>query len=363
VTDGASEATGATPIVVTTQRGRSGFDRLAPEWHALHRTADASPFLSPGWLAPSAHDGSTRQPFILEARRDGVLVGVLPLAITRLGPLRRVAFLGEARSDYGSALLGPGAQEAERCWMDHLTGPEARTWDICDLRRLHPGLTGLSSMVTASGMVRAVEEGPRAYFVRCDGDWSDLEKQGPHWLKRMRRKMRAFGQAGGTVERHLGAPASLRLAEAAVVDAASWKRHTGLLSRPESYRFFSEQFRIGQGPGLELWIARLGREPVAYAINLYTSHWLGLYQGAFREDQRAIGPGSVLEYASIRAAWERGVREYDYMTGDGAYKLERTDRLRALEHVAIWPDSARGWAARAALVAARRLAPRAALAR
>ena len=81
--------------------------------------------------------------------------------------------------------------------------------------------------------------------------------------------------------------------------------------------------------------------------------WVGLYQGAFTEEHRAVGPGSVLEWVAIRDAWRRGCREYDYMTGDGPYKRERTDRIRHLVDLTLWVRTARGRTAAAAYLRGR----------
>jgi CelD/BcsL family acetyltransferase involved in cellulose biosynthesis len=60
-----------------------------------------------------------------------------------------------------------------------------------------------------------------------------------------------------------------------------------------------------------------------------------------------------MAYVSFEAAWRAGVREYDYLSGEEPYKLERTNASRTIHHLAVHRRSGRGWLAYGLFVAPR----------
>lgn len=60
----------------------AALEPLYPEWRALARRVGADVYLFPDWFVPWwVHFGAARQPRVLAARRNGVLVGLLPFCV------------------------------------------------------------------------------------------------------------------------------------------------------------------------------------------------------------------------------------------------------------------------------------------
>jgi hypothetical protein len=102
------------------------------------------------------------------------------------------------------------------------------------------------------------------------------------------------------------------------VYAASWKPEEG---SPGFLRALAEQ--EGEAGRLRLGIAR--REGRALAAQLWTiengTAWI--HKLAYREDSKALSPGTVLSMAMFRAALDEDrVSRIDYGTGDDGYKRE-----------------------------------------
>ena len=80
------------------------FDPLVPEWEAL-ALASRNLFATPEWLRLwwECCGGSARLALVAARDPGGRLVGIVPLSVARIGPLRVARFLGHGMGD----LLGP----------------------------------------------------------------------------------------------------------------------------------------------------------------------------------------------------------------------------------------------------------------
>ena len=108
---------------------------------------------------------------------------------------------------------------------------------------------------------------------------------------------------------------------------------------------------LGTRGEMELRLAFVDDRAVAFQIDFVMSDRIWHYQCAYDERFRHTRAGSILTYEALREAWERGVREFDYLSGEEPYKLERTNASRTIHHLAAHRRSARGWLAYGLLVA------------
>ena len=313
------------PLEVSVVTHARGLQQLAREWRELADGSGATPFLSFDWTWACWRHGrrfaSTLH--VVTGRRGGHLVAVAPLCVGRFGVLRVLRYIAEGRSDYLGVLAASEADGVELLQ----SVASMRTWDIAVLISSRvPTLTDGTLSLPAYQRVLTTSS-----YMALDGDWSALVAEGPNWLQRMRRKLRKFEAAGGRCDRYYGADAAARIAAVAEVERKSWRSQRGLLhfADEKGRGFFAEALTaLGPTKGLELWIASIGDQPIAFELNLRTTSWIGLYFGAHDEEHRSLGPGAVLEFVSIRQAWSEGVREYDYLAGAEAYKSERTRSTR-----------------------------------
>jgi CelD/BcsL family acetyltransferase involved in cellulose biosynthesis len=136
--------------------------------------------------------------------------------------------------------------------------------------------------------------------------------------------------------------------QVAEIETSSWKgrERVARFRTPQSQELLRQALTgLGARDEMELWLGWAGDEAIAFEINFVTPERIWLYQGAYREEHRKLSPGAVLDFASIRRAWEIGVREYDFLSGDEAYKLPRTTAQRPISYLALFPATARGYAA------------------
>jgi hypothetical protein len=102
------------------------------------------------------------------------------------------------------------------------------------------------------------------------------------------------------------------------VYAASWKPEEG---SPPFLRALAEQ--EGQAARLRLGIARKDGHPLAAQLWTVEDGTAWIHKLAYREDSKALSPGTILSMAMFRAALDEDrVTRIDYGTGDDGYKRD-----------------------------------------
>lgn len=123
--------------------------------------------------------------------------------------------------------------------------------------------------------------------------------------------------------------------------AASWKPEEG---SPAFLRAMAE----GAG-NLRLGIARHEGRPVAAQLWTIDGDTATIHKLAYREDAKALSPGSILGHAMFRHILTHDrPATVDYGTGDDAYKADWMDERRMLMRVEAWNPRTAGGLARAA---------------
>lgn len=118
-------------------------------------------------------------------------------------------------------------------------------------------------------------------------------------------------------------------AEYESVYAASWKPEEGA---PAFLRALAEQ--EGAAGTLRLGIARKDGEALAAQLWLVENKEATIHKLAYREDAKALSPGTVLSMAMFRRALDEDrVALIDYGTGDEPYKADWMDERRTLWRV------------------------------
>ena len=102
------------------------------------------------------------------------------------------------------------------------------------------------------------------------------------------------------------------------VYAASWKPEEG---SPAFLRALAEQ--EGEAGRLRLGVARKDGRPLAAQLWTVEDGTAWIHKLAYREDSKALSPGTVLSMAMFRAALDEDrVSRIDYGTGDDGYKRD-----------------------------------------
>ncbi len=316
---------------------------IRPEWERLYlESAPRNPFLSPEWSAVCwdrcrAH----AQPFLLTLREGSRLVGLAPLRRERHWGFRLLRFLGDGRSDYLGFLSLPGREEIQEALLGELA-QRRNEWDLALLRHLAEPFSRLHLLPLPPGLHGSSGGSHVNSLVAHPGGWETLRATGPGWLGRMEKRLRKWERLGGSACRYVGAEAAAQVPRVAAIEERSWKGRAGTarFCSPAGQRTLRQALlELGTREEMELWLAFYQGEPIAYEINLLTPERIWLYQGAYEECHRKLGSGSILEFCSIRHAWEKGAREYDYLSGEEEYKEERTDSVREVCRLALYPNT------------------------
>jgi CelD/BcsL family acetyltransferase involved in cellulose biosynthesis len=319
-------------------------------WDALAERVGAPPFLHRGWVEAWARAFSRDEIQMVEARRSGELVAVMPM-------LRRGSRL-RPPANWHTPLFGPVAADAAA--LDELFGELFDSgWASVELNLL-AGSELETVCDAACGRGRRVlhRTVARSPFIPLDGSFEDYEGD----LSRNRRKAlrrhrkRLTGEGRVRFEVHAGGRDLDRLLEQVfAVEAAGWKgeRGTAIASRNETRSFYTDVARWAADNGwLRLAFLCLDERPIAcdFAI-LHDGVWYSLKAG-FDEEFRSYGPGALLLRDEIAHCYEQpDVTRVELLGHEDQFKAswatDSTDRVW-LKAFGGGPFGALSWTAHAA---------------
>ncbi len=319
-------------------------ESLEENWRNLERRFDPSFFLSWDWAA-TAIDVSGDDLLAVEIHSgDGVVgLGLLaPMIETRHGIFRiRQLRLNETVYDdgqtvpieYNSLLSAPEDESA--CWsalMEALTRTDAPVWEelvVCNaLARVeaalsNKGLTILRRAQSGSGFVDLAKL--RAAGVQTSTDYvATLGKSTRQQLNRAIKLYEARGPI--TIDRATSVDqADIYLQEIIHQHNAKW-RALGKESQAVSAHNIDFQRclmkRLLEQGGVELVQISAGDEPFAWVYNYIEANRVLYVMGGFKvEDDTRLKPGLVAHAALIASHLNAGHQAYDFLAGDGRYKL------------------------------------------
>jgi CelD/BcsL family acetyltransferase involved in cellulose biosynthesis len=300
-------------------------DSLAGEWEELAERVDGSPFLRPGWILPWLRAFGTGTPEAITIRREGELVGVLPMQ-RRRGRLVSV-------SNWHSPVFSPLLEDADAAdvLLEHLFDGR-RAVELSLLESDSPLFAPMARAARDAGRLvieRPVAEQP---VVDLAGSFEQYEAS----LSRNRRKSLRRGlrqlEAEGRVEFHVHSSVEgleLALEDAFRVEASGWKgrRGTAIVSRPETKRFYTEIAHWAAERGwLRINFLRLDGEAIACDYSIEFGGTAYSLKSGYDETHRACGPGALLLREQLRDCFSRGLTSFNLLGVADAFKLSWTER-------------------------------------
>ncbi len=363
-------------------RDIAGWDALEGEWKALF---DASPTASPAlrwewqrdWWAlygpvcadARPGDESLR---IAAVRRDGRLIGLLPLYVNRGGTapfhVRRLMFLstGEAEeeelcAEYPDLLHLPG--EAETCTAllrAAILQDPAADWDRLELENLSARSPLLEWSADRSPVsVEARELGPGYTADLSRGFEGYLESLSPNSRAQARKHLRKAEQAGAAVEFARDPESAAPIfAELCRLHQSRWQTagKPGCFGAARFEEFHFRQAMRGVASG-EALLARLrwNDETLAVVCAYTAAAKCDFYvSGAKLQEVEGIkSPGILLHLLITKELCARGVEVYDYLAGDSRYKQQLTTGVEPRFALHMERPTLRGAVGRTATLAGR----------
>lgn len=342
-------------MIVDALDDEGALDRLAGEWRALHDAAPAAtPFQSWEW-ARAWWSHRRRGRLVLWCARsddDGALVGLVPLTIAPLGPMRRLTFLGAPEADYQDLLARPAHAEAVRDAFARWLAGAARGWDVIDLPDVREE-SALATLAPPSPTLAA-----RRFFHRvCPYlPLDDDERAGaaPKLRARLARKGRRLGRdfdvdydlVGGDDLPHA-------LDDLFWLHDRRWRRRglPGAFSRPSVRRFHRElAARFDARGWLRLHRLRVDGKTRAAFYCFADGARVYYYLSGFDVELGRYSPGALLMARAVDDARSAGARVFDLLRGDESYKREwGAQKRRTVRVVVTKRRSPRSWLAACAI--------------
>lgn len=297
--------------------------RIVPEWAALwHRVPDASPFQSSAWLMAWWRHFGSGEPRVFSVRREGELIGLLPLYERAEPQCRKLLPIGIGLSDYLDALVLPEAPEAAAALVAAIA--DIPGWQECHLPDLPPGATVAAAPCPtglAEDRTRTVPC-PVLALPRQPGALGEVVPK--KTLRDVRQAASRTAAAGGSVVEtadrdRLGA----FLDDLFLLHERRWQSRgeAGVCADPSVRAFHADAARaLAEAGILRLYRLRIGG---AVAAVYYGINWGGranAYLGGFDPALPRFSPGAQILHHAVTQAIAEGCREFHFLRGGEAYK-------------------------------------------
>ena len=327
-------ATAPAELILDAISSESSFATLEEEWDGLVRTrARPSPFLLHRWLVEWwRHYGDGGNLAVQVARRNGRLVGALPLCVRPSRGLRVLSFLGGEDSSLADLLVADDEPaEIASALAERATSSGQ---DFADFAGLAAG-SRLIAALGSSGL-RLIERSEAPVLDLSPG-WdevyrSKLSSKKRNHYRRRRRQLAQLGRVEVDVAR-TSAELERALEDAFALHELRWS------GRPDGSGFATpvgRSFHHATTQALaELDVPRIvtlkiDSRPVAFHYYLVLERRMYVHRIAFDPAFGRLSPGVVNTLDAIETAAAEGVTRVEFLGGAERYKLELADHLEPL---------------------------------
>jgi CelD/BcsL family acetyltransferase involved in cellulose biosynthesis len=310
---------------------REELERLEPEWRVLLPRATANTvFVSPTWLRVWWREfGTGRELLLLSVRRQGELVGVVPLM--RDGG--HLSFAGDTQvCDYMDVVAAAGKEDAVLSAVLRGLGEEPwRELVLWAVPEGSPTLEALKVAAAAPSLSVDIEREDVCPRLDLPATWEEylagLSKKNRHELRRKLRKLSRVGEARlETLDQPAEVAAALddflRLYRESRADKAAFMTE-------EMERFFRAIVAaLAAEEQVELIFLALGGVRVAAVLCFCADDECLLYNSGYDPDYAYLSVGLLSKALALRKAIEEGKQRFDFLRGAEPYKydLGATDR-------------------------------------
>jgi CelD/BcsL family acetyltransferase involved in cellulose biosynthesis len=333
--------------------GRAAFLRLEKEWNALVETTCDEPFYRHefirSWIDSFVPDA--RLKILAGHDRAGRLVAALPLVADRgffYGvPVRRLVSptsLHSARFD----MIAADRVGAARAFIRTLAADES--WDVIRLTEVPAGgkARDLYDAAAEAGFPGGIWDSHRSPFIPLPATWAAFEgRLSGKFKKNLRRARRRLEERGEVTIERLNGEDAVRagLEECLVLERGGWKGrngtaaaqnrntlgfYTGLAHAAARGGYFSLTFLVFEGKRIaaQYGLTRGGT----------SSLMMTCYDEAFSE----YSPGQLLMEEVLQRGIADGLRGFDLLGCDGAWKLAWRPVVRTHHWLFLFRDSMLG---------------------
>ena len=342
----------AVPVRVLVRPAAAAIAALAGEWTALaDRAAEPNPFAEHWFVAASLETmAAGREIWLMEARRGGRLIGLIPVAVetgyARL-PVRLIANWCHDQMFLGTPLVARGEEAA--FWtaildtLDRAGGAPnfLHVRGLTEGGPVHLGLAKARRCAIVHREVRAFLDSdltPQAYYNRA------VRQKKRKELRRLRNRL---AELGPLAARTLDDPADLDAWCDAylALEKAGWKGAAGsaLADDPAAARFFRDAVRGASDAGrLQFLRLDLDARPIAMLVNFLSAPGSFSFKTVFDEAFARFSPGVLIQLENLDILSRPGIAWMDSCAAENHSMIDSlwTER-RAILRVTVRLKGAR----------------------
>jgi CelD/BcsL family acetyltransferase involved in cellulose biosynthesis len=345
------------------------FDALAGEWSALFRQSGGAlqffqdwTWVSEWWRQVASAGRASLA--IVVARQEGNAVLIWPWVVGRRAGMRLLQPTGGLLSCFDDALVAKHVDRQamlEQAWAYLLRSVRC---DAVELRAVHTGANIAALLHVNGGEPIDTTQAPAIEL----GDHANFDAYLASRSKKMRQNQRRSHKALGALGEVRGDGDDRKMPVELAIDRClefkmEWLSARGLSGKTvvteEARRFLKRVARTYResrdGPALCVSSVWLDDRPVSIGIGFRYDNCHFEYLGGFDYRLEQIGPGRVRMEEGIRACFAQGVRSYNMLTPQTAFKRIWTPGGPTVSHYIV-ATSVRGRIYRDLFV--RRLRPR-----
>ncbi|MGI8886677.1 MAG: GNAT family N-acetyltransferase [Gaiellaceae bacterium] len=320
-------------------------DRVSPlarEWDLLAERLGASPFLRPEWITAWADAFAPDALTIVVARREGELVGLVPLR-RRGGELRSAS--NEHSPEFGF-LAGDSDAAADLARAIYGHGESAVRFDFIDPE--DSGLAQCRQIGAWLGYRSAERVRIRSPYLQIEGEWEAYARRIRQKARaEPERRLRRLNETGNALLDIADGSDRLDelLAEGYHLEAAGWKgeKGTAIVARDDTRAFYSGFARAAATRGwLRLAFLRLDGRALAFVFALEVDGVFYTLKSGFDPGFARFGPSGLLRYQLLKRAFADGLRRYEFLGDADPWKLEWTANCHERSVVRTFAPSLRG---------------------
>jgi CelD/BcsL family acetyltransferase involved in cellulose biosynthesis len=316
------------------------FRALAAAWNGLLAQSDVdNPFLRHEWVECWWNSyGGGKELLVLLVKEGEDIVAIAPLMRCRSRwrklPVRIVTFIANEHSLRLGVIMKNDDPAILRQIMVHLQ--ERCRYDLILLDLVENDSAtekGITALASYDGRRYLPMESFRSPYIPSAGCWEEYlkgrSKNFRHKISRIANLCRRRGDC--TVTNYSGSGVEQALDAVLCISKKTWKfrSKTAIASNGRDTKFYRLLAETASAKGwLNLWILRAGGAPAAFAYNLDYGGKIYALKIGFDETFSALAPSEYLNACAIRACFEEGRREYDWLGKDLPFKMRWTSACR-----------------------------------